>query len=173
MKVFLTFLAAANAFSPLASSPRSLLSALAASQSDTIADIHARTILDSRGNPTVEVDLTTSAGELFRASVPSGASTGAYEATELRDGGNQWMGKGVSKAVDNVNNIIASELKGVSVTDQAKIDQMMVSFFVFCGWFWIILLHFLLVRKTNIFLSLCSLTKRNQRQQHNSLFDAD
>ncbi len=75
-----------------------------------IEKIQARMVLDSRGNPTVEVDITTEKG-LFRAAVPSGASTGIHEAVELRDGDkNAWMGKGVSKAIDNVNNVIAPEL---------------------------------------------------------------
>ena len=70
----------------------------------SVQQVHAREILDSRGNPTVEVDVTTTDG-LFRASVPSGASTGIYEAVELRDGGKRYMGKGVLKAVDNVNKV--------------------------------------------------------------------
>ena len=81
----------------------------------TIIDIHARQIFDSRGNPTVEVDVTTENGFLGRAAVPSGASTGEHEAVELRDGGKAYMGKGVLKAVENVNKIIAAELLGVSV----------------------------------------------------------
>ncbi|MGJ5643465.1 phosphopyruvate hydratase [Formosa sp. S-31] len=91
-----------------------------------IINIHARQILDSRGNPTVEVDVLTENGALGRAAVPSGASTGEHEAVELRDGGDTYMGKGVSKAVDNVNTIIAQELLGISVFEQNKIDQIMI-----------------------------------------------
>ncbi|MBQ0788739.1 MAG: phosphopyruvate hydratase [Oceanihabitans sp.] len=91
-----------------------------------IINIHARQIFDSRGNPTVEVDVITENGFLGRAAVPSGASTGEHEAVELRDGGKAYMGKGVSKAVKNVNTIIAEELLGVSVFDQNEIDQIMI-----------------------------------------------
>ena len=91
-----------------------------------IISIHARQIFDSRGNPTVEVDLTTENGFLGRAAVPSGASTGEHEAVELRDGGKAYMGKGVLKAVENVNKIIAAELLGVSVFEQNTIDQLMI-----------------------------------------------
>ncbi|WP_299778461.1 phosphopyruvate hydratase [uncultured Formosa sp.] len=91
-----------------------------------IINIHARQILDSRGNPTVEVDVVTENGAFGRAAVPSGASTGEHEAVELRDGGKAYMGKGVSKAVDNVNTIIAQELLGVSVFEQNQIDQIMI-----------------------------------------------
>ncbi|MEY8868757.1 phosphopyruvate hydratase [Meridianimaribacter flavus] len=91
-----------------------------------IINIHARQILDSRGNPTVEVDVTTENGVVGRAAVPSGASTGEHEAVELRDGGNAYMGKGVTKAVENVNTIIAQELLGVSVFEQNAIDQLMI-----------------------------------------------
>ena len=91
-----------------------------------IINIHARQILDSRGNPTVEVDLTTENGLIGRAAVPSGASTGEHEAVELRDGGTDYMGKGVLKAVENVNTIIAQELLGVSVFEQNLIDQIMI-----------------------------------------------
>lgn len=91
-----------------------------------IINIHARQIFDSRGNPTVEVDVITENGVLGRAAVPSGASTGEHEAVELRDGGSDYMGKGVSKAVDNVNNILAEELLGSSVFDQNHIDQTMI-----------------------------------------------
>ena len=91
-----------------------------------IINIHARQILDSRGNPTVEVDVVTENDVLGRAAVPSGASTGEHEAVELRDGGKAYMGKGVTKAVDNVNSIIAQELLGVSVFEQNLIDQMMI-----------------------------------------------
>ncbi len=91
-----------------------------------IINIHARQILDSRGNPTVEVDVITENGVLGRAAVPSGASTGEHEAVELRDGGNAFMGKGVLKAVENVNTIIAEELLGYSVFDQNLLDQTMI-----------------------------------------------
>ena len=91
-----------------------------------IVDIHARQIFDSRGNPTVEVDVITENGILGRAAVPSGASTGEHEAVELRDGGNAFMGKGVSKAVENVNTVLAQELLGVSVFEQNMIDQTMI-----------------------------------------------
>ncbi|WP_053971528.1 phosphopyruvate hydratase [Mangrovimonas sp. ST2L15] len=91
-----------------------------------ITNIHARQILDSRGNPTVEVDVITENGILGRAAVPSGASTGEHEAVELRDGGNTYMGKGVSKAVGNVNTVLAQELLGVSVFEQNLIDRMMI-----------------------------------------------
>ncbi|CAM3940815.1 phosphopyruvate hydratase [Alkalicoccus chagannorensis] len=91
-----------------------------------IADVYARQVLDSRGNPTVEVEVHTESGAFGRAIVPSGASTGEYEAVELRDGGDAYMGKGVSKAVDNVNNEIAPELVGVDVLDQLGIDQLMI-----------------------------------------------
>lgn len=91
-----------------------------------IIKIHARQILDSRGNPTVEVDVITENGVLGRAAVPSGASTGAYEAVELRDGGKTFMGKGVLKAVENVNTKIAEALLGVSVFEQNLIDQIMI-----------------------------------------------
>ena len=92
-----------------------------------IIDIHARQIFDSRGNPTVEVDVLTENGILGRAAVPSGASTGEHEAVELRDGGSDYMGKGVLKAVSNVNNIITDELIGVSVFEQNAIDELMIA----------------------------------------------
>jgi enolase len=91
-----------------------------------IINIHARQILDSRGNPTVEVDVITENGVLGRAAVPSGASTGEHEAVELRDGGKAFMGKGVTKAVANVNTDIAEEIIGMSVFEQNLIDQMMI-----------------------------------------------
>lgn len=91
-----------------------------------IIEIHARQIFDSRGNPTVEVDVITENGILGRAAVPSGASTGEHEAVELRDGGTAYMGKGVSKAINNVNEILAKELIGVSVFEQNQIDQIMI-----------------------------------------------
>jgi enolase len=92
----------------------------------TIIEVHARQIFDSRGNPTVEVDVFTSNGIMGRAAVPSGASTGEHEAVELRDGGKSYMGKGVGKAVNNVNTLIAEELLGTSVFEQAYIDQLMI-----------------------------------------------
>ncbi len=91
-----------------------------------IIEIHARQIFDSRGNPTVEVDVITENGFMGRAAVPSGASTGEHEAVELRDGGKAYMGKGVSQAVKNVNDILAQELIGISVFEQNKIDQTMI-----------------------------------------------
>ncbi|CAL67763.1 phosphopyruvate hydratase [Christiangramia forsetii] len=91
-----------------------------------ILDIHARQIFDSRGNPTVEVDVYTENGIMGRAAVPSGASTGEHEAVELRDGGKDFMGKGVQKAVDNVNGEIADHLLGFSVFEQNLIDQTMI-----------------------------------------------
>jgi len=91
-----------------------------------IISIHARQIFDSRGNPTVEVDVITENGILGRAAVPSGASTGEHEAVELRDGGKNFMGKGVLNAVKNVNTIIAEELLGVSVFEQELIDKIMI-----------------------------------------------
>lgn len=91
-----------------------------------ITNIHARQILDSRGNPTVEVDVVTDQGAFGRAAVPSGASTGIHEAVELRDGDeNTYMGKGVLKAVQNVNETIAEELIGMDVTEQVDIDRWM------------------------------------------------
>ncbi|RKE90926.1 phosphopyruvate hydratase [Ichthyenterobacterium magnum] len=90
-----------------------------------IINIHARQIFDSRGNPTVEVDVETENGFIGRAAVPSGASTGEHEAVELRDGDDAYMGKGVTKAVKNVNKIIAQELLGTSVFEQNHIDTFM------------------------------------------------
>lgn len=93
-----------------------------------IASIHARQILDSRGNPTVEVDVFTSTGAFGRAAVPSGASTGKHEAVELRDGKKtEFLGKGVMKAVNNVNKVIAKELLGISVYEQNLIDSIMLT----------------------------------------------
>ncbi|OYQ38229.1 phosphopyruvate hydratase [Flavobacterium cyanobacteriorum] len=92
-----------------------------------IIKVHARQILDSRGNPTVEVDVITENGILGRAAVPSGASTGEHEAVELRDGGKAYMGKGVSKAVENVNTVIAAEIVGMSVFEQNAIDKTMIA----------------------------------------------
>jgi len=91
-----------------------------------IISIHARQIFDSRGNPTVEVDVITENGILGRAAVPSGASTGEHEAVELRDGGKNFMGKGVLNAVKNVNTLIAEELLGVSIFEQELIDKVMI-----------------------------------------------
>ncbi len=91
-----------------------------------ILSVHARQILDSRGNPTVEVDVITENGVMGRAAVPSGASTGEHEAVELRDGGDTFMGKGVSKAVSNVNTLIAEEVLGMNVFEQNLIDQVMI-----------------------------------------------
>jgi enolase len=92
-----------------------------------ILNIHARQILDSRGNPTVEVDVVTENGILGRAAVPSGASTGIHEAVELRDDDKvNYLGKGVLKAVSNVNNVLNNELKGMFVTDQNLIDNTMI-----------------------------------------------
>jgi enolase len=91
-----------------------------------ISFIDARQIFDSRGNPTVEVDVFTESGAMGRAAVPSGASTGEHEAMELRDGGSLFMGKGVTKAVENVREVIAPELIGMPVYDQNFIDQIMI-----------------------------------------------
>ncbi len=93
----------------------------------TIFDVHAREILDSRGNPTVEVEVTLASGAFGRAAVPSGASTGTFEAVELRDGDkNRYLGKGVRKAVENVNEIIAPEIIGLDALDQCKIDKTLI-----------------------------------------------
>ena len=93
----------------------------------TIANIFARQILDSRGNPTIEVDVYTTNGVVGRAAVPSGASTGVHEAVELRDDDKKvYMGKGVLKAVHNVNKVIAEELKGSFVSEQNEIDNRMI-----------------------------------------------
>jgi enolase len=92
-----------------------------------IEHVHARQILDSRGNPTVEVELSLRSGAWGRAAVPSGASTGEFEATELRDGGSDWMGKGVGKAVDNVNGEIATAVRGQDASAQAALDRMLIT----------------------------------------------
>ena len=93
----------------------------------TIVDVIAREILDSRGNPTVEVEVYLEGGAVGRAAVPSGASTGAFEAVELRDGDkDRYLGKGVQKAVDNVNNILAEEIIGMNALDQVGIDELMI-----------------------------------------------
>ncbi len=91
-----------------------------------IEHVHARQILDSRGNPTVEVELSLRSGAWGRAAVPSGASTGEYEATELRDGGDAYLGKGVTKAVGNVNGEIATAVRGRDATNQAGIDRLLI-----------------------------------------------
>jgi enolase len=91
-----------------------------------IIDIHAREILDSRGNPTVEVDVTLESGAVGRAAVPSGASTGEFEATELRDGGAAWSGKGVTQAVANVDGEIAAAVHGIDAGDQATLDRTLI-----------------------------------------------
>src|SRR3989440_9426532 len=91
-----------------------------------IERVHARQILDSRGNPTVEVDVTLRSGSSGRAAVPSGASTGEFEATELRDGGEAWQGKGVSLAVANVDGEIAAAVAGIEASDQAAVDRALI-----------------------------------------------
>src|ERR1700744_2595384 len=92
-----------------------------------ISDIHARQILDSRGNPTIEVDIHTEDGHHGRAAVPSGASTGLHEAVELRDGDKSvYGGKGVLKAVNNVNDVIADQLIGFPVNEQASLDARLI-----------------------------------------------
>src|SRR5213075_2057156 len=88
-----------------------------------IARVNARQVLDSRGNPTVEVDVVLDSGARGRAAVPSGASTGEFEATELRDGGPEWNGKGVGRSVANVNGEIADALVGARAAEQGAIDQ--------------------------------------------------
>jgi enolase len=92
----------------------------------SIIDVTGRQIFDSRGNPTVEVDVVLDDGSFGRAAVPSGASTGAHEAVELRDGGPAYLGKGVTKAVDNVNTLIFNEIQGMDALDQIAIDQVMI-----------------------------------------------
>jgi enolase len=92
-----------------------------------IEHVHARQILDSRGNPTVEVELSVRSGAWGRAAVPSGASTGEFEATELRDGGSDWMGKGVTGAVENVNGEIATAVHGQDASSQAALDRMLIT----------------------------------------------
>ena len=92
-----------------------------------ITEVYAREILDSRGNPTIEVEVCLEDGSVGRAAVPSGASTGAHEAVELRDGDkNRYLGKGVTKAVDNVNDVIAEALIGLEATRQVEIDEMLI-----------------------------------------------
>jgi len=92
-----------------------------------ISSVHARQILDSRGNPTVEVDVTLAGGATGRAAVPSGASTGEFEATELRDGGAAWGGKGVTQAVANVNGELAAAATGLDATDQRALDEALIA----------------------------------------------
>jgi enolase len=92
-----------------------------------IEHVHARQILDSRGNPTVEVELSLQSGAWGRAAVPSGASTGEFEATELRDGGSDWLGKGVTRAVDNVNGEIATAVRGHDASSQAALDRLLIT----------------------------------------------
>src|SRR6195952_2988213 len=92
-----------------------------------IEHVHARQILDSRGNPTVEVELSVRSGAWGRPAVPSGASTGEFEATELRDGGSDWVGKGVTRAVDNVNGEIATAVRGQDAASQSSLDRMLIS----------------------------------------------
>jgi enolase len=92
-----------------------------------IIEIHGRSIVDSRGNPTVEVDVLLEDGSFGRAAVPSGASTGAYEAVELRDGGKAWAGKGVTKAIEAVNGEIADALVGLDAEDQSEVDAVMIA----------------------------------------------
>jgi enolase len=92
-----------------------------------IEHVHARQVLDSRGNPTVEVELSVRSGAWGRAIVPSGASTGEFEATELRDGGSDWSGKGVSRAVENVNGEIATAVRGQDASSQAALDRMLIT----------------------------------------------
>jgi enolase len=91
-----------------------------------IQQIHAREVLDSRGQPTVEVEVQLKNGIAGRATVPSGASTGEHEAVELRDGGKRFLGKGVAKAVENVNRILAPRLRGTEARDQAMIDRLII-----------------------------------------------
>ena len=92
----------------------------------SIEQVHGRQILDSRGNPTVEVDVLLQSGAAGRAAVPSGASTGEFEAVELRDGGDAWAGKGVTTAVAHVNGELAQAVKGLDPADQAELDRTMI-----------------------------------------------
>src|SRR5216110_808748 len=94
--------------------------------SSRIATVHARQIFDSRGNPTLEVEVGLESGAFGRAAVPSGASTGVHEALELRDGGPEWGGKGVSQAVENVNAELAAAVRGLDGGDQRAIDERMI-----------------------------------------------
>src|ERR1700729_298353 len=92
-----------------------------------IAAVHGRQVVDSRGNPTVEVEVTLESGAVGRAVVPSGASTGVHEAVELRDGGTEWGGKGVTKAVANVNGEIADAVRGQDAASQAALDRLLIT----------------------------------------------
>ena len=92
----------------------------------TVAKVHAREIIDSRGNPTVEVDVVLTDNQLYRASVPSGASTGIYEACELRDGGARYMGKGVLQAVSTVNEVLGPAMIGKDPAEQNALDDLML-----------------------------------------------
>jgi enolase len=123
--MLLTAAAAALRRTPTMVSKRAFFFGGSSENMSTITGIKGREIIDSRGNPTVEVDITTAKGT-FTASVPSGASTGIYEAVELRDGGSRYMGKGVTKAVKNVNTILADAVKGLDVTDQRAVDDAML-----------------------------------------------
>ena len=91
-----------------------------------IQAIHAREVLDSRGQPTVEVEVALKNGDVGRATVPSGASTGEHEAVELRDGGRRFLGKGVARAIENVNQILGPRLRGKEARDQAALDRLMI-----------------------------------------------
>ena len=103
-----------------------------------ITDVYAREILDSRGNPTVEVDVYLEDGAFGRAAVPSGASTGAFEAVELRDGDkSRYLGKGTLNAVDNVNTLIAPALIGLDATDQSGIDRFLIELNWALTQFWV------------------------------------
>ena len=92
-----------------------------------IKSVHARQIMDSRGNPTVECDVELTGGARGRAAVPSGASTGSFEAIELRDGGTEYMGRGVSKAVANVNDKIAPAIIGMDARNQTELDEKLIA----------------------------------------------
>ena len=92
-----------------------------------VTKVHARQIMDSRGNPTIECDIELSGGAFGRAAVPSGASTGTFEALELRDGGNAYMGKGVLTAVKNVNETIAPAIMGMDAQNQTELDEKMLA----------------------------------------------
>jgi hypothetical protein len=105
---------------------RSSTRKLATRSASTVTKVHAREIIDSRGNPTVEVDVICSDNQLYRASVPSGASTGIYEACELRDGGARYMGKGVLQAVSNVNEVLGPALIGKDPAEQNALDDLML-----------------------------------------------
>ncbi len=91
-----------------------------------IAEVRGRWILDSRGNPTVEVEVSLESGALGRAAVPSGASTGVHEALELRDKGSAWGGKGVSQAVEHVNGEVAAAVRGLDASDQRALDERLI-----------------------------------------------